>query len=153
VHAVSYSILLLNTDLHVADLAAHMSRGQFVRNTLNAIQMQLHPERYVNPSTPDLTSDDSSSVRAHSRGEAELSVSLQSPKRSASITSWNSVPRGESTTSTGANTPADNEVAGKEVTKLPKQNTPTIVYDRNWELEMESLLKVSAPLDFVPYDF
>ncbi|GAA5837679.1 hypothetical protein JCM3766R1_000554 [Sporobolomyces carnicolor] len=40
VHAVSYSMLLLNTDLHVVDTTTRMTRQQFVRNTLNAIQAQ-----------------------------------------------------------------------------------------------------------------
>ncbi|GAA5910054.1 PH and SEC7 domain-containing protein [Sporobolomyces salmoneus] len=40
VHAVSYSMLLLNTDLHVVDSTTRMTRQQFVRNTLNAIQSQ-----------------------------------------------------------------------------------------------------------------
>jgi hypothetical protein len=56
VHAVAYSLLLLNTDLHVADLAVRMSRSQFVRNTLSAIQMQLQP----NGSSSDI---DASSTR------------------------------------------------------------------------------------------
>lgn len=156
VHAVSYSMLLLNTDLHIADLATHMSRGQFVRNTLNAIQVQIHPERYINPSTPDLTSDDSSSVRALGRDNSEpASTTVRSPKRSGSITSWNSVPR---EVSNGSSTPLDAESASSnaDVTKSPRPSPaqvlssgptvgPTqasaIVYDKHWELEMENLLK------------
>ncbi|KAG6334214.1 hypothetical protein ID866_4872 [Astraeus odoratus] len=37
VHAVTYSLLLLNTDLHVADIANRMSRSQFVRNTMTGV--------------------------------------------------------------------------------------------------------------------
>ena len=40
-HAVAYSLLLLNTDLHVAEISSHMSRTQFVRNTMSAVM----PER------------------------------------------------------------------------------------------------------------
>ncbi|GEM09884.1 SEC7-like domain containing protein [Rhodotorula toruloides] len=40
VHAVSYSLLLLNTDLHVVDSTTRMSRQQFIRNTLDAISAQ-----------------------------------------------------------------------------------------------------------------
>lgn len=40
VHAVTYSILLLNTDLHVVDSASRMTRQQFVRNTLEAVRAQ-----------------------------------------------------------------------------------------------------------------
>ncbi|TNY24717.1 hypothetical protein DMC30DRAFT_345458 [Rhodotorula diobovata] len=40
VHAVSYSLLLLNTDLHVVDSTTRMTRAQFIRNTLDAIHAQ-----------------------------------------------------------------------------------------------------------------
>ncbi|TKA56825.1 hypothetical protein B0A53_01226 [Rhodotorula sp. CCFEE 5036] len=40
VHAVTYSILLLNTDLHVVDSNSRMTRQQFVRNTLEAVRAQ-----------------------------------------------------------------------------------------------------------------
>lgn len=41
VHALSYSILLLNTDLHVVDTTSRMSRSQFIRNTLETVYAQL----------------------------------------------------------------------------------------------------------------
>ncbi|KAA1095455.1 hypothetical protein PGT21_020554 [Puccinia graminis f. sp. tritici] len=41
VHAMSYSILLLNTDLHVVDTTSRMSRSQFVRNTMETVFAQL----------------------------------------------------------------------------------------------------------------
>ncbi|CAO1624083.1 unnamed protein product [Jaminaea pallidilutea] len=37
VHAVVFSLLLLNTDLHVADISERMTRAQFVRNTTSAV--------------------------------------------------------------------------------------------------------------------
>jgi len=37
---VSYSLLLLNTDLHVVDSTTRMTRAQFIRNTLDAIHAQ-----------------------------------------------------------------------------------------------------------------
>ncbi|KAG0057111.1 hypothetical protein BGZ83_001545 [Gryganskiella cystojenkinii] len=40
VHAVSYSILLLNTDLHVVQQSTKMSRSAFVKNTLEVVQAQ-----------------------------------------------------------------------------------------------------------------
>ncbi|GAA5854331.1 hypothetical protein JCM8547_001783 [Rhodosporidiobolus lusitaniae] len=40
VHAVSYSLLLLNTDLHVVDTTSRMTRQQFIRNTVEAIKAQ-----------------------------------------------------------------------------------------------------------------
>jgi hypothetical protein len=149
VHAVTYSMLLLNTDLHVAELATRMSRQQFVRNTLNAIQMQLHPERFVDASTPDLTSDDSSSLRAPLSAEF-----ARSPKRSDSIASWSSASRDGSATTPGPVTPENETPAGSAtaspslasavVDKSPQPSPPTMVYDRAWEVEMESMLKVCS---------
>ncbi|BFZ59061.1 hypothetical protein YB2330_000063 [Saitoella coloradoensis] len=43
VHAIAYSLLLLNTDLHVADLSStqHMNRAQFTKNTISAVRAQI----------------------------------------------------------------------------------------------------------------
>ncbi|PLW49722.1 hypothetical protein PCANC_10477 [Puccinia coronata f. sp. avenae] len=41
VHALSYSVLLLNTDLHVVDTTSRMSRSQFIRNTMETVYAQL----------------------------------------------------------------------------------------------------------------
>lgn len=38
VHTICYSILLLNTDLHLADIGQKMTRSQFIRNTLPTIR-------------------------------------------------------------------------------------------------------------------
>ncbi|TIC65009.1 hypothetical protein E3Q01_02370 [Wallemia mellicola] len=57
VHAISYSILLLNTDLHIADIVTHMSRHQFIKNTLNVVHNQYDSRGF---STPDLVDDTSS---------------------------------------------------------------------------------------------
>jgi hypothetical protein len=42
VHALSYSIFLLNTDLHIVDISSsqRMTRQQFVRNTMHTILTQ-----------------------------------------------------------------------------------------------------------------
>lgn len=37
VHTICYSLLLLNTDLHLADIESKMTKSQFVRNTLPTI--------------------------------------------------------------------------------------------------------------------
>ncbi|KAJ1305839.1 hypothetical protein OPQ81_010564 [Rhizoctonia solani] len=50
VHAIAYSLLLLNTDLHIAELSSHMSKTQFVRNTWAVIQDQIRaPELPKSP--------------------------------------------------------------------------------------------------------
>jgi hypothetical protein len=38
VHTITFSVLMLNTDLHVAALDQHMTRNQFVKNTLPTIR-------------------------------------------------------------------------------------------------------------------
>lgn len=38
VHTITYSVLMLNTDLHIADLDQRMTRSQFVKNTLPTIR-------------------------------------------------------------------------------------------------------------------
>ncbi|EMS23943.1 SEC7-like domain containing protein [Rhodotorula toruloides NP11] len=75
VHAVSYSLLLLNTDLHVVDSTTRMSRQQFIRNTLEAINAQTGwpnpnvalatPPVLVDtpPALPDASAFDGSSAR------------------------------------------------------------------------------------------
>ncbi|BGP02291.1 hypothetical protein RTBOTA2_003978 [Rhodotorula toruloides] len=58
VHAVSYSLLLLNTDLHVVDSTTRMSRQQFIRNTLEAINAQTgSPDPNVALATPPVLID------------------------------------------------------------------------------------------------
>ncbi|KAB2576337.1 SEC7-like protein [Lasiodiplodia theobromae] len=44
VHTICYSLLLLNTDLHMADIESRMTRGQFVKNTLPTIRSVVDAE-------------------------------------------------------------------------------------------------------------
>lgn len=166
VHAVTYSLLLLNTDLHVAELASRMSRGQFVRNTLATIQMQLQPNQGSNS---DLSYDDWTSFRAGSDSDVGGTTIRSRAKRSDSIASWNSIATRDggftpspltvnssgqlSSTSDGAGQAQVNgstvSVAlstGQEVKEAKSSDPPpaTFVPDRNWETEMENTLKVRS---------
>ncbi|THV05069.1 hypothetical protein K435DRAFT_713604 [Dendrothele bispora CBS 962.96] len=143
VHAVSYSLLLLNTDLHVADLTTRMSRNQFVRNTLTAIQTQLQPSPLTQTTASD-TQDDASSVHAQSSDGTETARS----KRSDSITSWNSISRDTllsspalSFATTQVTTPGGMSNDSSPSMQLDKSANSTSFYGRNWEINMESLLK------------
>lgn len=153
VHAVVYSILLLNTDLHIADIANRMSRSQFVRNTMMAIQTQTHPSRYG--SSPDLNDDNSSGPPTASDGTE--TQSLARSKRSGSIASWNSISKetffasaaASSTVLTAqpslnSSTTSFHHSSGPE-SKPPSTAPSTVTFDRNWEMDMESLLKVATP--------
>ncbi|TFK25728.1 Sec7 domain GEF [Coprinopsis marcescibilis] len=143
VHAVSYSLLLLNTDLHVAELSTRMSRSQFVRNTLTAVQTQLNPDPLA--SSTDLTYDDCSMPATNS----EDSDGLTRPKRSDSITSWNSVSREvlmSLQASPGSNGgtafhPGNGSTPSFQITNGQDSANSTQNYGRAWENDMESLLK------------
>lgn len=149
IHAVVYSILLLNTDLHIADIANRMSRSQFVRNTMMAIQSQTHPNRYG--SSPDLNDDNSIGPLTASDGTE--TQSLARSKRSGSIASWNSISKDTFFASTAASpaistaqpslnssTTSFHHSSGPE-SKPPSTAPSTVTFDRSWEIDMENLLK------------
>jgi len=142
VHAVAYSLLLLNTDLHVADLSSRMSRGQFVKNTMTAIQMQIRPHHSASISS-DLTYDDcSSSVRSPSFEGVEQ---VPRSKRSDSSQSWNSVskdiyPRAPSSMTQHVNSSTPSVQVS--VSSHDQRPTPFHTYNREWEEEMGIVLKV-----------
>lgn len=53
IHTICYSIILLNTDLHVADIEHRMTRSQFIKNTMTTIRQALQesaPEVFDRPS-------------------------------------------------------------------------------------------------------
>ncbi|TDL24175.1 hypothetical protein BD410DRAFT_820374 [Rickenella mellea] len=154
VHAVSYSLLLLNTDLHVAELSQRMSRNQFVRNTLAAVQSQVRPPTSLaRASTPELTHDDGSSIRGlgsdgSDGGASTLSTLRTRPKRSGSMNSWNSgtydiiSSPNKGTTSSSQSSSTGPQVTVNDVE--PRARTTSMnsaLYGRNFDAEMETLLK------------
>ena len=68
-------MLMLNTDLHIADLSKHMSRGDFVRNAMRAIQESLPERRDSEISTNSLT-------RKTSATDSGSNVSIATPTKS-----------------------------------------------------------------------
>ncbi|KXX74681.1 Cytohesin-4 [Madurella mycetomatis] len=53
IHTICYSIILLNTDLHVADIEHRMTRSQFIKNTMTTIRQAVQesaPEAFERPS-------------------------------------------------------------------------------------------------------
>jgi PH and SEC7 domain-containing protein len=165
VHAVCYSVLLLNTDLHVADLSTRMSRNQFVRNTLGVIQMQLHPSRNAKGSVSDMDHDDSNSVRGNN-SDGQETISMGRSKRSGSVTSWNSIARDTVTSTPGGSlatgsgsqvtSPSPGEQSSRNgsttsvyESKPQNSSATSIIYNRSWEIDMENLLKVLFVNSFV----
>ncbi|AEO67675.1 uncharacterized protein THITE_2144965 [Thermothielavioides terrestris NRRL 8126] len=53
IHTICYSIILLNTDLHMADIEHKMTRSQFIKNTMTTIRQALQesaPDAFNRPS-------------------------------------------------------------------------------------------------------
>lgn len=170
VHSVAYSLLLLNTDLHVAELASHMSRGQFVRNTLFAITESVRPSSpsvapnvAARASTPELSSprgDDASSRKSGETSDNAPSTLRMHSKRSGSIHSWKSISReGLGGMAGNASTPALTTTAYSPTSPALQQDRPqpqlqqtfsrnsahgSVNYGRTWEHDMETVLKVRA---------
>jgi PH/SEC7 domain-containing protein len=128
-----------------------MSRSQFVRNTLSAIQTQLH-------SASELRHDDGHNARGPG-SDGQETISIGRSKRSASITSWNSISRDTvmsmsgvslatgSTTHVASHAPGEQRsVNGSSISvyepKAQNSSATSVVYNRSWEIDMENMLKV-----------
>jgi hypothetical protein len=66
VHTICYSILLLNTDLHLADIESKMTRSQFVKNTIPTIL------RVVADAAPDAFEPSRPSILPSRTNDSEL---------------------------------------------------------------------------------
>lgn len=72
VHTVTGSFLLLNTDLHIAEISEHMSRQQYVRLTMDTITSHVLKENMSrHASTPELVHNDSNSTLRTSIASAQ----------------------------------------------------------------------------------
>ncbi|EFR02661.1 Sec7 domain-containing protein [Nannizzia gypsea CBS 118893] len=74
VHTISYSLLLLNTDLHLADIEQKMTKPQFIKNTMPTIQ------RVVTEAAPEaFGTSQSSRPQTKQTAESEGSHPKNSP--------------------------------------------------------------------------
>lgn len=132
VHAVAYSILLLNTDLHVAQVASKMSRAQFVRNTMSAIY---HAQATViAQNNNESYEDDQSTITSVETSTTGTSATTR-PRRSGSIKSWRSNPNSSLTNSSFASRQFNSEIESllKEMYSAIKSNQilqPTLSLDK-----------------------
>ncbi|WFD33757.1 hypothetical protein MCUN1_000574 [Malassezia cuniculi] len=109
VHTVAFSLFLLNTDLHLADMQGRMTRAQFVQNTLASLAEQLDPQTdpMSPPTSPDIphsssAQDLSGLPRAHSRASTTRTL-----MRRFSVISRRSVDQNEEERSTVQDTLRD----------------------------------------------
>ena len=159
VHAISYSLLLLNTDLHVAELSSHMTKNQFVRNTIAVINAQIKPGTPLNSSTPDLP-DDGNESSEFVNVDNYPAANKTRDKRSASVTSWRSASKDTLSisvpsayqSSTQLSAPSHSLSPTVSSTSSPARridhkassnSISSVVYARTWENDMENLLKVT----------
>ncbi|KAH7322855.1 hypothetical protein B0I35DRAFT_407278 [Stachybotrys elegans] len=81
IHTICYSIMLLNTDLHVADIDQKMTRSQFVKNTMTTI-VQALDEAVPNAFTrPTILSDKASAAGNEQVSASPAPVSAASDRR------------------------------------------------------------------------
>lgn len=73
VHTICYSLLLLNTDLHMAEIEAKMTRAQFIRNTIPTVR------RVVADAAPDAFENRRASSLPATASLAELPT-VEQPK-------------------------------------------------------------------------
>ncbi|WVF70182.1 hypothetical protein IAT40_004970 [Kwoniella sp. CBS 6097] len=147
VHTVTAAMLMLNTDLHIAELNKHMSRNDFVRNAMRAIHESMPAAD--RSSTPDLVRDDNSSSAKVGFGSspsmAPPPVSLQAntpfnppaTQRSASapVVPHPHLPsRSESVSSIGTT-----GFEGK--TRSSSTTVSSFNYTKTWETDAEAALR------------
>ncbi|KAJ6441166.1 Sec7 domain-containing protein [Purpureocillium lavendulum] len=89
IHMICYSIMLLNTDLHLADIEQKMTRSQFIKNTMTTITQAVResaPDAFVRPS---ILPEKSALLSEHGRDSPDPDLSsrrrsLRPPPRSES---------------------------------------------------------------------
>lgn len=111
---MTYSLMLLNTDLHVAEINNRMSKSQFVKNTISVVFAEKTKRDRDSPlslpaaaaSATSFNSDDEDDAVDHDDDSTRASGSTQGnanrvygggprlKKRSGSMTSWRNVMQG-----------------------------------------------------------
>lgn len=120
VHTICYSILLLNTDLHLADIDSKMTKSQFVRNTMPTIHrvaMDAAPEGFE-------------TLRPINRSKTQPHEAHSAPASARSATFPPEV----------THSSFDNE-GDANVDAGPLVNTPFTGTVRAWEQQVETVLK------------
>ena len=137
VHALVFSLVLLNTDLHVADIQDRMTRNQFVRNTRTAILES------SDTSAPQAWSNSLSSHNDGSTSRSSLSASVDAPP-SDSVAPLASLGSSGATRLAPSRTVSNDCVstAESEGGRGAGSSQPNrLLFNKAWEVEMEGVLK------------
>ncbi|KAH7029262.1 uncharacterized protein B0I36DRAFT_290773 [Microdochium trichocladiopsis] len=131
IHTMCYSIMLLNTDLHLADIENKMTRSQFIKNTMTTITQAALDSA---PNAFDRRSVVQGKDGLLSPSDPDARPSTDQPTKQ----NWRASflpPRSESQMGNYNDSAADVDVCGPLV-KAPFEGTM-----KAWELQMEIVLK------------
>ncbi|KAI0099710.1 hypothetical protein GGR51DRAFT_576158 [Nemania sp. FL0031] len=132
IHTMCYSIMLLNTDLHLADIDQKMTRSQFVKNTMSTITQALADSA---PGPMNRSSSlPSKNLLSPTESEAPTVADYEQDKPSWRA-SFNPLPRAESSLGFHADSGASGDICGPLV-KAPFEGSI-----RAWEGQVEIVLK------------
>ncbi|KAL4973228.1 hypothetical protein BDW66DRAFT_142554 [Aspergillus desertorum] len=139
VHTICYSLLLLNTDLHLADIEQKMTKAQFVRNTMPTIQRvaaDAAPDEFRNKGTISiLDSGLPSSRSATFPTEESESSTANTDKPDKPTTTPGKLVNRLSRTDLGA------KMADAEDEIGPLVKTPFHGTTKAWEQQVETVLR------------
>ncbi|RAL06893.1 Sec7 domain protein [Aspergillus homomorphus CBS 101889] len=130
VHTICYSLLLLNTDLHLADIEQKMTKTQFVRNTMPTIHRvaaEAAPDGFASGKSRASMQDPMSPTDDRDRGFAGMDKAANAPTKLV-----NRLSRTDLSAKIANDT--DNEIG-------PLVNTPFIGSMRAWEQQVEAVLR------------
>ena len=129
VHTICYSILLLNTDLHLADIGQKMTKNQFVRNAM--------------PTVKRVAEDDSSSVPRVSTNSMRSSTFSKDDTaiNEASEQDISSTVRLTKRPTDRLNREESNDVEPNSGNGGPLIEAPHVGSERGWESQVEIVLR------------
>ncbi|ESZ96201.1 hypothetical protein SBOR_3422 [Sclerotinia borealis F-4128] len=140
VHTICYSVLLLNTDLHIADIEQKMTRSQFIKNTMPTIRRSVADSAHeFEPSRPTVLPGKSSAFDdPNVNDENADAASFEAFEKPSWRSSFKPAPRQESDNSS-APTPLDYDTPMDDCGPLVK--APFRGTLRTWEVQVEIVLK------------
>ncbi|KAG0373156.1 hypothetical protein BGX24_012071, partial [Mortierella sp. AD032] len=140
VHAITYSVLLLNTDLHIVRQSSlsKMSRSAFVKNTLQVVQQSSQDRLEESPSIDPVGLGLPRSLTVDSALEPISPTG--SKRRTPSVKSWKSGHSQQSTGPLGSNISAGTQPYSSKTGSDPRANSG-YGNGKLWQHELETLLK------------
>ncbi|RMJ25265.1 Sec7 domain protein [Aspergillus sp. HF37] len=136
VHTICYSLLLLNTDLHLADIDQKMTKNQFVRNTLPTIH------RVAVDAAPDGFETVRPGNKSKSRVSVQNLIPAPSKPEAGSVDDRDPNPNNASAKPPGRPTRVDSGgLSDSDTSAEPLVSTPFNGTIRAWEQQVEGILR------------